>query len=481
MSLHHEREGVEPKKPCFLGIGCIWAWIYCAYGTPALGFSAIGSNLFFTTAAAAVVLALFGSGLWLRGKPLNGSRWMQFAAPALMVVGTLATAIGGDSSAQLLFAFCAAVSIGLGFAWMCILWGEALVCLGEDQVDFAVLGSSAVMMLCAFIVPSLTGVVAGAVVVLLPVASAVMLAATWREGMARSSDDAGKTEGIAGPSMSELRERSKVKAGMVARVLLVLTAAYSVFGFLDATSVFFSMAQEPRMAEFDIATFIGSSAGIVLALCAIRFAVRIDFASLFRWMIPLVMLAVYFQTQWGLVGSQIAVALTAAADTCIQAIAYRYFVDLAKRGELGIAMGVGAGQGSIQLGVLAGNVAANGLLGSLASGLVPSSTVGFLLILLLAFASIALPPTIVRQSASDNANSGTAINEESAVTRTAREYHLSERETEILGYLVRGRSQPFIQETLYLSKSTVSTHVKHIYKKLDVHSKQELIDLVENS
>lgn len=481
MSLHYKSEGAEPKKPCFLGIGCIWAWIYCAYGTQALGFSAIGSNLFFTTAAAAVVLALFGSGLWLRGKLLNGSRWMQFAAPALMVVGTLATAMGAGSSVQIPFALCAAVFIGLGFAWMCILWGEALVRLGEDQVDFSVLGSSAVMMLCAFIVPSLAGVVAGAVVVLLPVASAAMLAATWREGMARSSDDAGRAQDVADPSMGELREQSKAKAGMVARVLLVLTVAYGVLGFLDATSAFFSLIPEPRVAEFDVATFVGSSAGIVLALCAIRFAVRIDFTSLFRWMIPLVMLAVYLQTQWGSAGSQIAIALTAAADTCIQAITYRYFVDLARRGELGIAMGIGVGQGSIQLGVLAGNVAANGLLGSLASGMVSSSTVGFLLILLLAFASIALPPTIVRQPASDDANSGTAASEESAVTRMAREYHLSERETEILGYLVRGRSQPFIQETLYLSKSTVSTHVKHIYKKLDVHSKQELIDLVENS
>lgn len=42
-----------------------------------------------------------------------------------------------------------------------------------------------------------------------------------------------------------------------------------------------------------------------------------------------------------------------------------------------------------------------------------------------------------------------------------------------------GRSQPYIREELMLSKNTVSSHVQHIYVKLGVHSKQELIDAVE--
>ena len=46
-------------------------------------------------------------------------------------------------------------------------------------------------------------------------------------------------------------------------------------------------------------------------------------------------------------------------------------------------------------------------------------------------------------------------------------------------YLARGRSQTYIREALFLSKNTVATHVRRIYTKLDVHSKQELIDLVE--
>lgn len=56
---------------------------------------------------------------------------------------------------------------------------------------------------------------------------------------------------------------------------------------------------------------------------------------------------------------------------------------------------------------------------------------------------------------------------------------LSRRESEILAFLARGRSQPYIRDELVFSKNTVATHVKHIYQKLDVHSRQELLDLFE--
>lgn len=43
--------------------------------------------------------------------------------------------------------------------------------------------------------------------------------------------------------------------------------------------------------------------------------------------------------------------------------------------------------------------------------------------------------------------------------------------------LLLGRSGPYISEDLYLSKSTVKTHIRHIYDKTGVSSRQQLIDL----
>ena len=58
-------------------------------------------------------------------------------------------------------------------------------------------------------------------------------------------------------------------------------------------------------------------------------------------------------------------------------------------------------------------------------------------------------------------------------------YGLSDRETEIMTLYAKGRSYARLQEELSLSRGTVTTHLQHIYQKLDVHSKQEMLDLIE--
>jgi DNA-binding CsgD family transcriptional regulator len=58
-------------------------------------------------------------------------------------------------------------------------------------------------------------------------------------------------------------------------------------------------------------------------------------------------------------------------------------------------------------------------------------------------------------------------------------YHLTNREQEVLVCLAKGRDIAWIQKQLCLSKSTVSTHRQHIYEKIGIHTRQELIDHIE--
>ena len=64
------------------------------------------------------------------------------------------------------------------------------------------------------------------------------------------------------------------------------------------------------------------------------------------------------------------------------------------------------------------------------------------------------------------------------VALLAREHKLTPRETEVFGLLAHGRSIPYVRDALIISRDTAATRAKHIYAKLDVHSRQELIDLV---
>ena len=61
----------------------------------------------------------------------------------------------------------------------------------------------------------------------------------------------------------------------------------------------------------------------------------------------------------------------------------------------------------------------------------------------------------------------------------AQEYSLTAKETEVLSYLARGRTNTYIAEELVISPTTVRSHIRHIYSKLDIHNRQELIDLFE--
>jgi DNA-binding CsgD family transcriptional regulator len=58
---------------------------------------------------------------------------------------------------------------------------------------------------------------------------------------------------------------------------------------------------------------------------------------------------------------------------------------------------------------------------------------------------------------------------------------LSRRETEILLYLIRGRSSKRIADELFISPETVRTHCKRIYHKMGVHTREDLIDSLEQN
>ena len=58
-------------------------------------------------------------------------------------------------------------------------------------------------------------------------------------------------------------------------------------------------------------------------------------------------------------------------------------------------------------------------------------------------------------------------------------YRLSPRETDILAFLAKGRNAAYIQNKLTISPHTVKSHIYNIYRKVDIHSQQNLMDFVE--
>lgn len=87
-------------------------------------------------------------------------------------------------------------------------------------------------------------------------------------------------------------------------------------------------------------------------------------------------------------------------------------------------------------------------------------------------------PVAEREPATPEGDEGVPAEIAAYCQALAADYGLTPREAEILALVALGRSAKYISEELMVSYNTTRTHVRHIYEKLNIHSKQELIDLV---
>ena len=66
------------------------------------------------------------------------------------------------------------------------------------------------------------------------------------------------------------------------------------------------------------------------------------------------------------------------------------------------------------------------------------------------------------------------------VSDLSRAYNLSPREEEVLQLIAQGDTVAEIEEVLYVSQGTVKAHINNIYRKLNIHSKSELFELLND-
>ena len=99
-------------------------------------------------------------------------------------------------------------------------------------------------------------------------------------------------------------------------------------------------------------------------------------------------------------------------------------------------------------------------------------------VLTILFAGIALR----RQSVFDKtpAEEAAAKTRETLPEALAGKYKLTSREVEVMSLFAQGYSLSKVSQELYISLGTAQSHIKNIYRKLDVHSKDELIALIDS-
>ena len=461
----------------YMGIGFVWAWLYCTYATSAVfpyrSGQSINSDESWLLSAVAVVLGFFVGGLLLSRRPLGARclRRFSIAAALLLAAGTIVSALGAFA---LGLAWLGGAMTGVGYALLSLLWARALMVLDVEELEAVVPLSSLVIVPCVVVYPLLEGVVGVVATASLPLMSGVLLLLCLREGAKRCGvEEAASGVGGMSPYLKEAEASGAASASSGAgaslsrrfgiaeswgfylgRVAVVLVVLYLAIGWQAALAdVRDSMH---ALIDLDVSMLISSLASVALGIAIVFFSRRVSF------------------TGWaGFVSNAIGDTL----DSLIQVLVYLFAITLAKQGKAPVALGVGLLNGSVQLGVLFGNLAGSACAGPAAA----SSEVAFLsaLICLVALVGIVAPqrePIEVRPMA----EAGSDALEHSLMVGCEllqKKFGLSDRETEIAFLLARGYSRPYIREKLFISKNTVATHIRHIYGKLGIHSKEELIDL----
>lgn len=498
-----------------LGFGLVYAWSTCLWDIPFMGSGSLdtlqgGDGWLLSallTPLTCLAIALVG-----RRRELSEQRWLTFAAPLLCAAGT-AAALGAEYTsgiASALLAVVAGVGTGCGPALLILLWTSLFAKLEIGIVETVVPASFVATLLCCLVIPALEPALGLVVLVLLPLLSGVLFV------LSRNAYALGR---IASAESAPSAETAPVNLQVFARMLAMVLAIY-VLSCLSAAAATVTLSP----IEETYTTMAGMLFAIALSVGIVLFARRVNITALYRWMtIPFVV---------GIVTAPLPFTAAAAVSrllmnvvfTGIEIIIVLYVVKLAQRTQRPAAFFIGWGEWAGYTGVLLGSLAR-----SAAQSYITSASESLLacLFILGAFCLIsllvpqderlltALRPATSPGDAGVSAERSTADREESLEgsarkstptarsgvpgaapsvassygaemdailahrTAVAQRFGLSARETEIFLLLAQGRSRPYIRDSLYLSKNTVATHIRHIYEKLGVHSQQELIDLVE--
>lgn len=448
----------------YIGVCVPQIWIYCiAHRTDgALGEVELGVPLYLALSATmAVVLALV-----LKGRAL-GSRRLDWPLAIMQGVATLVLAAPAAEASFLgstaLHAAAAALA-GVGVAWLYLQWAPFFASLGARDVIACVFLAMAVGSALKVPLDMLPAPVATVVLALLPVASVAL---------ARRAD--------AHPVPTERAPRMfhEVNPTAIPWKILFGVAVYSfAIGAVKGVPV------QADPVPFAALTIVHHGIEIILAVGMLWWVLvrgrLVNFSGLWRAVLLFTAAALFFlpvagpaAVPWLLLGAGI-------AQTLVVMLLWAMLADVAHHSTASPLVIFSSGWLAYSLPLALGETAGM-LLGRLES---PTVAVAVLAYLVTVTVVLALNDTAFSQrrifadldavaplpAAFESLDAG--------CERLGAERGLTAREVEVLQLLVKGRSKSYIAETLFVSENTVRSHSKHIYQKLGVHSKQEVLDLL---
>lgn len=436
----------------FLGLGLYRAWIEIGFVGSFVDYPApYPLRDLFDLSCVVVLFAC--AALARRLSPLCDRRWAHLATGTLM---TLASALGFLAIAQPQLAGTlapiASVGGGVGVALMILLWSELYGCLSPARIALyyalsQLAGAAVIWTFKGFALPWLA-----LYTCLLPACSLAMLrgARRWLS--------------------PERRPRpARVRFSFPWKPAALVSVYAFAFGLREATTYAVSGPHSgPGMIVIALAILVGIT---VLGRW-------VDFGTIYSLWLPVLMMASLLISLVGTLGAGVAgffIGMSYAAAelfimTMVGSIVYRYGANALwlfgiERGVRMLAMAAGRG--------------------------VEDLTGGWPVIVLVLVAALVATALIMSENRLTS-SWGLALSDATGESRDdverarlggacaelARTRGLTQREGEVLLMLAQRKTAGDIERELCVAYGTAKAHIRHVYRKLDIHSREELFELV---
>lgn len=360
--------------------------------------------------------------------------------------------------------FCLAAISGIVIAWLYLTWGQFYANLSSKQAFACICGTLILSSIIKIFYDLLTHDAAGTLALLaLPFISLVF----WRVAIAEYKEP---------DSLETVFSRNNIGV-LKGTCLGVSIIALGSGIFMSLTAGVFDLPIGFRIAA-QIAT-------IVIAVCATLLAYRaLEIVNPFiMWFAIVLVIAtglavgIFANVPLGGLSS----SLFTAAQMMVIAFWYVALADISHRSDMPSDLVFGLGWGifyalPMGLGILLPHVIPTQLNTQSFAVIV----IWMLLVALVFLRQHQAPQLRLFADFDPHVSSTPSDDLKRRVYALGKRHGLSARESEIIMLYARGRTRAVISDQLCISENTVRDHIKSAYKKINIHEKQELIELIEN-
>ncbi len=479
----------------FMGFGLYWAWLWLLFFTAAIvpseARSLVEANAFRClglAVEAAVFLALVLD--LVRKDPFVFKRGVDNAvACALGVVGTLGVMAGGALAGNAGLAVYAAgwVCWGVAGAFLTLTWGRILDSLSTQDICLYLALSMVLGAVLALLATLLPTPIARVITLSLPVVS--VLLGHRAKSIIRSD---GFRDKIPPAPVTD----PKIMPTPLLRILFGVAAYSMVTGIVLGVMICREGGGFDAIDRLSLLSPL--TVGLAVALIiGFRRSPR-PLATLYRFCMPAIIAGLITLSTANEGGFAIACAIIVMGfqgfDIIVMIVLFdgsRHYQNLSIRaflmGRFANVTGLTAGW-ALGAALVLGYAPSSLTLSNLCLAAVLGITLVTALTLLekdlfprTSSISDPAPAAIAESSERSTQDTPPARDPDDALSDIAREHGLSAQETRVFLFLAKGYSRKTIQEKLFIASATVDSHVAHIYRKLGIHSRQELINLAESA